>query len=265
MIDEMLPKGVDSTTFYQQARGRPQLGMEKHTDGEEKNLRDLYEVVVKNEKEPFEEYNPDILDNTPFQFMDELDGWTSTIIRNKEGSRGTILQTKQLAKANTLIVDLSDKNQDSYFISRDPPKMAKAMRWSDMVMANWKETCDNDVTCIQDLKYVFQHHIMLNQQFEYRSETSTGQLLCAIEDLMKCKGMREIEPGEKDKVITFTRDGETGDFFLALLGTPHADRVNKMLADYWQELNGLEIRAFHANYQDTVSNKIWNLIIELGR
>jgi hypothetical protein len=189
------------------------------------------------------------------QIKNEPEGWLISIVKNKPedltaagmAPRKPILVTKQKpGKEGAIIISESfNKQQDLFHL--DPSTGKKPMRWSDMVMDNWRVSSGAGV---QDLRYIFRNNI--EEADEEFNIPSTPKL---IDEALKVRGKGGIDKDE-DLFLNFPKAsiGADKDAYNILAGSLHVDRVLKMLNDHRRELGDLNIESIAVVKQDEEYN-----------
>jgi hypothetical protein len=189
------------------------------------------------------------------------DGWTKSTIANKpedfqkagELPRPPFLITFQNPDTGSIAITHSYNKEEDLFRDENANLGKKAIRWSDMIMDNWRTTAD---TKVQDLKYIFRDNI---QDPNDDVEITTKEL---IDDALKVVGKGGNDPNEA-VATSFNKNtkGEEKNGYDILAGSDHVDRVLKMLADNHNELGGLNVVVITVVKQDGT----YNLAIQLQR
>ncbi|KAF2269183.1 hypothetical protein CC78DRAFT_605510 [Lojkania enalia] len=251
LANESLKKGRKSEVIYEDMIKDTQYGKAKPVE----ESHGKYEAIL--EQKPVKgELSNAWSDEFLKKFEDmkyNPDGDWNEITIKTTADGATRLKTFSNAERKTVIVD------HSYSIGDKTPAADK-LRSSDMIMSSWKQTTrefnkhkrTRDKINQSELKYIVRRRISKGME-------EGGKTHEVLEAVLKKSNKKDPDP---DHIATFRRDQPSE--FHTIMGTAHADRINKMLGDFHKDLKDLRIEAFHISRRLNDGDQ-FDMVIELGR
>ncbi|KAF2004677.1 hypothetical protein P154DRAFT_571887 [Amniculicola lignicola CBS 123094] len=217
-----------------------------------------------------DDFNPPYTQDEDAIFLEQLipnfkynsfDDWRQTLVSNKGAKKNAkedekpyldMLETYDLAEIRTMVIAQS-KNKELKAVEGDPP-----LRWSDMVMEIWRTAATKANINPSELRFMVRDNIRTQNRATEK----------AIDDSIA--KVTANGRGDPKAMQTYRRDS-TGDELAAyqlIAGTPHGDRVLRMLGDFHTELRNLNIQAFHVFRPTTINgprqSKEYAIVIQFG-
>jgi len=201
------------------------------------------------EEAPYEGSKGDFL--TQFGINGKKD-WTGSTITNPDTPFKEILTTFEDKGQKTMIIkDSKNRDNDMYRTPDGEPNDPRMLRWSEMVMDNWRQVASD---AVGDLKFMVRDNI---------GTTETQDAINAAITRVTAGGK-----GDANAMQTFRRTAEGDELagYQLIAGTVHGERVLKMLKDYHGELGNLKIDAFHVFRPGTTGGPSgqYSIVIEFG-